>query len=87
VLLGYIVSFRIGPKAQNPKECILYFPGYDDHSSASRLIGRKVAWPVGKRTHRGVIVATHGRRGHVRARFRRGLPGDALGTQVEIIGW
>ena len=86
MLLGYIVNFRIGPRTQNPKECILYFPGYDDHSSASRLIGRKVAWPVGKRTHRGVRVATHGRRGHVRARVRKGLPGDALGTQVEIIG-
>ncbi len=85
-LLGYIVNFRVGPKSQNPKECILYFPGYDDRSAAARLIGRKVAWPVGERTHRGRIVATHGRRGHVRARFRRGLPGDALGTPVEIIG-
>jgi len=85
-LIGYVLSFRKGPKSQNPRECILYFPGCNDHSSASRLIGRKVAWPVGERTHRGVIVATHGRKGHVRARFRRGLPGHALGTQVEIIG-
>ena len=85
-LVGYVLSFRKGPKSQNPKECILYFPGYDDRSSAARLIGRKVAWPVGDRTHRGVIVATHGRKGHVRARFRKGLPGHAIGTQVEIIG-
>ncbi|RLI38784.1 50S ribosomal protein L35ae [Candidatus Bathyarchaeota archaeon] len=85
-LLGYVVNFRIGPKSQNPRECILYFPGYDDASRAAQLIGRKVAWPVGERTHRGKIVAVHGRRGHVRARFRKGLPGYALGTQVEIIG-
>jgi len=50
------------------------------------LIGRKVAWSVGERKIRGKIVALHGRKGLVRARFRRGLSGYALGTHVEIIG-
>lgn len=85
-LVGYVVSYRIGPKSQRPKECILKFPGIDSDSEAARLIGRKVAWPVGRRKIRGKIVDVHGKRGCVRARFRRGLPGHALGTPIEIIG-
>jgi len=85
-LLGYVVSYRIGPRSQRPRECIIKFPDVNSASEAARLIGRKVAWPVGKRRIIGKIVDTHGNRGHVRARFRRGLPGHALGTPVEIIG-
>ena len=83
---GIIVSYRRGPKTQNPKECILRFPGIDPVSGAARLIGRKVAWPIGKHKARGKIVALHGKNGLVRARFRKGVPGQALGSLIEIIG-
>jgi ribosomal protein L35AE/L33A len=76
----------MGPKTQSPKECILQFPHIKSSGEAARLIGRKVAWPVEERKIRGKIVALHGRKGLVRVRFRRGLSGQALGTQVEIIG-
>ena len=85
-LLGLIVSYRMGPKTQRSKECVLKFPNIKSSSEAARLIGRKVAWPVGERKIRGKIVALHGKRGLVRARFRKGLLGEALGTPVEIIG-
>lgn len=84
-LQGTIVNFRTGPKTQNPKECIIQFPGVKTMAEAAKLIGRRIAWPVQKRTVRGKIVALHGRNGLVRARFRKGLPGK-LGTRVEIIG-
>lgn len=86
ILKGMIISYRTGPKTQNPKECVLQFPNVESSGEAAQLIGRKVAWPVGERRIRGKIVALHGRRGLVRARFRRGLSGQALGTQVEIVG-
>jgi len=85
-LYGRIVNYRIGPKTQDPKECILLFPTISSPGEAARLIGRKVAWPVKERKVRGKIVALHGRNGLVRARFKRGVPGQALGTLVEIIG-
>ncbi len=85
-LIGFVVSYRTGPKTQRPKECILKFPNIKSSSEAARLIGRKIAWPAGERKIRGKIVAWHGKRGFVRARFRRGLSGQALGTRVEIIG-
>jgi len=83
---GVIVSCRRGPKTQKPKEYILCFPGIESVGGAARLIGRKVAWPVGKHEVQGKIVALHGKNGLVRARFRKGVPGQALGSLVEIIG-
>jgi large subunit ribosomal protein L35Ae len=83
---GVIVSCRRGLKTQKPKEYILRFPGIESVSGAARLIGRKVAWPVGKHEARGKIVALHGKNGLVRARFRKGVPGQALGSLIEIIG-
>jgi len=83
---GVIVSCRRGPKTQKPKEYILRFPGIESAGGAAQLIGRKVAWPVGKHQARGKIVALHGKNGLVRARFRKGMPSQALGSLVEIIG-
>ncbi len=85
-LNAIIVSYRKGLKTQKSKECLLRFLGVKSISEAGRLIGRKVAWPVGERKCRGVIVALHGKKGLVRARFRKGVPGEALGSLVEIIG-
>jgi len=85
-LKGLIISYRKGPKTQKPKECLLKFPHITSPSEASSLIGRKVAWPIRDRKCIGKIVALHGRKGIVRARFRKGVPGEALGSLVEIIG-
>jgi len=83
---GIIVNYRKGPKNQKPKEYLLKFPNVKSVGEASQLIGRKVTWPVSERKCVGKIVALHGRRGLVRARFGKGLPGEALGSFVEIIG-
>jgi len=85
-LIGFIVSYRMGPRTQRPKECILGFSNIKSSGEAARLVGRKVAWPAEERKIRGKIVALHGKGGLVRARFRKGIPGQALGTHVEIIG-
>lgn len=85
-LYGIVVSYRTGPRTQRSKECILKFPKIKSLGEAARLVGRKVAWPVGERRVRGKIVGLHGRSGLVRARFRRGVPGQAIGTPIEVIG-
>ena len=58
----------------------------NDHASASRLIGRKVVWrtPTGRKMY-GRVLKPHGNRGEVKAYFRPGLPGQALGDYVEIL--
>lgn len=84
---GIIVNYRVGPKTQRSKEYIVQFFNAKNSSEASRLIGRKVVWKTGKNNKiLGKIVALHGKKGMVRARFRKGLPGQALGTTVELIG-
>jgi len=84
--MGFIVNYRKGPKTQTSKECLLKFPEVESLSEASRLIGSKVTWPAGERKCIGRIVALHGKKGLVRARFRKGVPGQAIGSFVEIIG-
>ena len=86
VLEGVVVSCRRGPRTQRPKEYLIQFRTVKSVSEAGQLIGRKVAWPLGERKGIGKIVALHGKKGLVKARFRKGLPGNALGSPVEIIG-
>jgi len=83
---GIILNYRVGPKTQRSRECIIQFPHVNSVSEASRLIGRKVAWNNGDTKIIGKIVDLHGKKGLVRARFRKGLPGQALGTTVQLIG-
>jgi large subunit ribosomal protein L35Ae len=83
---GIITSYRRGPKTQKPKECLLKFPNVKSAGEAAQLIGRKVTWPVSEKKCIGKIVDVHGRKGIVRARFRKGVPGEALGTFIEITG-
>lgn len=84
---GIIVNYRVGPKTQRSKEYIVQFLHAKNASQASQLIGRKVAWKTSKNKKIiGKIVALHGRKGLVRVRFRKGLPGQALGATVEVVG-
>jgi len=83
---GIIVDYRKGIRTQKPKECIIQFQHVKSTNEAAPLMGRKVAWPLEEHTIRGKIVALHGKNGLLIARFRRGVPGHALGTPIEIIG-
>ena len=83
---GIIVNYRVGSKTQRSKECIIQFSHVNSVSEASRLIGRKVAWKIGKNKIVGKIVALHGKKGLVRARFRKGVSGQSLGTTIELVG-
>ena len=68
------------------RECLIQFTHANSVSEAGQLIGRKVVWKEGKNKFIGKIVGLHGKRGLVRARFRKGMPGQALGTSVELVG-
>lgn len=86
-LRAFVVSYRRGSNSQNERYALLEAEGVRSEREASRLVGRKVLWRSsdGKITIRGVIVRVHGRRGRVLAKFRRALPGQAIGTPVQII--
>ena len=69
-----------------PKWCLIRFVDTDSVSKAGQLIGRKVVWKEGRNEIVGKIVSLHGKNGVVEAHFRRGVPGWAIGTTVELVG-
>ncbi len=82
---GRITNYRIGIKSQAPSECLVEFSNIHT-TSVGKLIGQKIVWMNGKNKYTGRIVGMHGRNGMVRVKFARHLPGQAIGTVVELIG-
>jgi len=83
---GTIVNYRIGMRKQNPKECLIQFAHVNSASLACQLINRKVVWRQGDIKLMGKIAGSHGKNGVVKVKFRKGVPGQALGTPVELVG-
>ncbi|MCD6264272.1 50S ribosomal protein L35ae [Candidatus Bathyarchaeota archaeon] len=82
---GVITSYRRGPKTQRPRELILLIPGVRSRREASKFIGRRVECRLPGKVLRGKIVRPHGRTGKVLVRFKRGPPGQILGSKVLIL--
>ena len=82
---GTIINYRIGNGTQNPKECLIQFTHVNSDSLAGQLINRKVVWKQGYRKLIGKIAGVHGKNGVVKVKFKKGVPGQALGTSVKLI--
>ncbi len=82
---GRIVNYRGGMRTQETDQMVILAENCSTKEDASKLIGKGVEWttPSGKKIV-GRIIKAHGRTGSVLARFNKGLPGQALGTGVEI---
>ena len=80
-----IVNFRRGISTQKDSHMVIQVPGTDSREKAEKLVGKKVVWksPAGKEL-KGEIRAAHGNKGAVRAIFESGMPGQSLGTKVEV---
>jgi len=81
---GTIVNYRIGIGTQKPKECLIQFAHVNSASLAGQLINRKVVWKQGDSKLMGKIAGSHGKKGVVKVKFQKGVPGQALGTTVEL---
>ena len=81
-----ISNFRGGRHNQVNNQMIILVKGIDKKEKAKDLIGKKVVWksPKGKELH-GEIIRYHGNNGALRVRFETGMPGQSLGTKVNII--
>jgi ribosomal protein L35AE/L33A len=83
VHVGVITNYRMGPKSQRNRECLLKVLDIK-LNEASKLIGWRVGWPLDEPRLFGIISKPHGRTGTLRVNFKTGLPGQALGTKVKI---
>jgi len=84
-----VVQFRRGRKTYKPKHFLIEIPNCDSKEKAEKFKGKEVEWSsLGKEPKiiKGKIAAAHGNKGVVRAIFEKGLPGQAIGTNVEIKG-
>lgn len=84
-IYGTIVNYRIGIRTQNPKECLIQFAHVNSASLAGQLINRKVVWKQGDSKFIGKIAGPHGKKGVVKVKFQKSVPGQALGTKVELV--
>jgi large subunit ribosomal protein L35Ae len=82
---GRITNYRIGIRTQSSRECLIKFAGVDSAAQAGPLMGQKVVWKGAKKPLVGKIIGFHGKSGTVRAKFKKGVPGQALGTTVELV--
>lgn len=84
---GKIASFRRSRHTTKGNQMILRVDKIDSKEDAEKLVGKKVVWKSpGKEAKeiKGEITAIHGRNGFLRARFEKGMPGQSLGSDVEI---
>ena len=83
---GIVVQFRRGRKTVKERHFLLDI-GLKDRAEAMKQSGIEVIWksPAGKEI-KGKISSAHGNKGLVRAIFEKGLPGQAVTTEIEIKG-
>lgn len=82
---GIVKNFRRGRNTQHSTQYIIEVDGVETRAKATVLSGKKVVWKSSAdRPIVGKIMAAHGSSGAVRVKFEKGLPGQAIGTQVTI---
>ncbi|MBU2560144.1 50S ribosomal protein L35ae [archaeon] len=76
-----IIGFKGSRRTQDNRSCIL---DTDDKNPAG-MVGKKVFWKTASgKVIQGKIVRTHGKHS-LMARFRKGIPGNAVGDSLEFI--
>ena len=80
-----VVQFRRGRHVIHERHFLIRVEEVSSREDAGKLVGKDVEWksPAGK-IIKGKISSAHGNNGVVRAIFEKGLPGQAIGTEVEV---
>ena len=80
-----VIQFRRGRHTIHEKHFLIEIEGTKNKKDAEKFIGKNVEWksPAGK-IIKGKISGAHGNKGVVCAIFEKGLPGQAITTEVEI---
>ena len=87
LMKGTVVNFRRGMHRTVGNQLVIKVEGIEKKEKALSLVGKMVTWTApgkNKTTITGKIAAPHGNAGTVRAIFERGLPGQALGTEIKV---
>lgn len=82
---GKVIQFRRGRHTFHKRHFLIELENVSSKDKAEKFVGKEVNWksPAGKMI-KGKISGTHGNKGVVRAIFEKGLPGQAITTEVEV---
>jgi len=82
---GKVVQFRRGRHTIKERHFLIEVEGSKTRKDAEKFVGKEVVWksPAGK-VITGKVSGAHGNNGVVRAIFEKGLPGQAVTTEVEL---
>ena len=81
---GMVIQFRRGRHRIHEKQFLLDF-GMKNKQEAEKMTGKVVEWKSASgKTIKGKIGGAHGSKGLVRAVFEKGLPGQAVTSEVEM---
>ena len=81
---GLILNFRRSVSNQYNNQMIINVD-LDHKDKAKQLVGKIVVWKSPKGTEiKGEVRSSHGNKGNLRVLFEKGMPGQAIGTKVEI---
>jgi len=80
-----IVNFRQSRTRVSGNQMILTIDGVSDREAAQKLVGKSATWktPSGKEL-KGTVKSAHGNSGAVCVHFETGMPGQSLGTAIEL---
>jgi large subunit ribosomal protein L35Ae len=83
---GILNNFRGSHHTQYNNQMIITVDKIDAKEKALKLVNKQVIWksPKGKEI-KGVIKSTHGNKGALRVIFEKGMPGQSIGTEVEVV--
>jgi large subunit ribosomal protein L35Ae len=82
-----VIQFRRGRKTYTPRHFLIEVEGCDSREKAKKFVGKTVEWTSSgkdKITISEKVASPHGNKGVIRAIFERGLPGQAIGTEVKF---
>jgi len=80
-----IVSFRRSRRRQNTRQVILKVEGITTKEKTKDVIGKQMVWKSSSgKEIKGKVSNYHGNSGNVRAILERGVPGQAIGDEVEV---
>ncbi|MDD5133057.1 MAG: 50S ribosomal protein L35ae [Candidatus Nanoarchaeia archaeon] len=82
---GLILSYRRGKHTQSFTHAIVKVSGVTNKDSAKKLVKKNVVWESpAKKQIKGVVASSHGNTGKLRVIFKKGIPGQAIGTKVKL---
>ncbi|MAH03232.1 50S ribosomal protein L35ae [Candidatus Pacearchaeota archaeon] len=80
-----VIQFRRGRHTIHERQFLIEVDGNKNRKDTEKFIGKEVQWiSPAKKIIKGKISAAHGNKGVLRAIFEKGLPGQAITTEVEI---